>query len=119
MGRSIYRAADQIDELEVCDYAAQLLMEAGFELCRTSSTSEARYYRFPGRHGVIRVAAHRGGRKSRMLGDPPVLERITFCGDVHADPGKIRVRLDAVFNRTAAAIGRYLMKAGASEQLGS
>jgi hypothetical protein len=48
--------------LEACTEASALLRKAGFQLVCASMQSEATYYRFPGRNGVIRVSTHTGGR---------------------------------------------------------
>jgi hypothetical protein len=63
--------------LEACAEASVFLKRAGFVLVNASMTTEATYYRLPGREGVIRIAAHGSGSKS-MPGLPRVLAKLTF-----------------------------------------
>lgn len=85
---------------ELCAYAAGKLKEAGFELVATSRQSEATYYRFPGRHGVIRVAQHR--RRGESIGLNRIIAKITFSPFFDCSFEKI----DSII---AYGIGHYMM----------
>jgi hypothetical protein len=64
--------------LELCAEAGERLKSMGFEVACCSMKSEAVYYRFPGRFGVLRVGMHKykGGR----AGMDEVVATITFRG---------------------------------------
>lgn len=92
-----------IDAFTACEIAANLVKVAGFELHYISMKSEARYYRFPGYDGLLRIAAHKGGKKrDGVAGD--TWAKITF----HFEHGaKSRPNIE---NHTATAIGFYFMR---------
>ena len=94
------------DRLALVDHAVVRLKEAGFELAYASMKSEACYYRFPGREGAIRVAAHRYGGGADRAVTLPVLACLTFGPDMRpASPEK----LDTL---VALAVGRYFLGNG-------
>ena len=101
-------AKRSISTLAVCNEAADLLKSAGFELACTSMRSEACYYKWPGRPGVIRIASHKfsGG----MVGLDHVLACLTFPPYKFAkEPDHIIVSRDKVRTMVAIAIGRFFL----------
>lgn len=94
---------------EVLEQSAALLRKAGFECRCVSMKSEARYFGFPGRHGVIRLAAH--PEKARLLGQTggPVITKITIDGRHVDHPQHITIAPEKIHSLTASAIGRYLI----------
>lgn len=91
------------DRLAMVDYAVARLKRAGFELAYASMKSEACYYRFPGRDGVIRVAAHRYGGAADYAVTLPVFACLTFGR-------QMRPRSDAALETVVAlAVGRYFL----------
>lgn len=86
---------------ELCAYAAGRLKEAGFELVCVSRQSEATYYRFPGRYGVIRVAQHK--RRGETVGLNRIVAKLTFSpwSDFRWE------KIDPII---AMAIGKYMME---------
>lgn len=98
-----------ITTLEACYEASKLLKAAGFEMVNVSMRSEAVYYRFPGRSGVIRVADHSGGGKS-LAGLDRVLAKLTFLPHKLARiPGTLVIGEHQMHNIVCAAIGRYMI----------
>ena len=57
------------NKYEVCERAAEALVGAGFVLNYISQKSEARYYRWPNREDVLRLAAHKPVKERN--GAPP------------------------------------------------
>ena len=92
--------------LEACTIAADLVKRAGFELCWSSRSSEARYYIAPGRFGTLRIAMHAKGGKSLRGQDGPTIVSITF-----PEANSRGFTRTAVENHTANAIGLYLIRA--------
>lgn len=100
--------------LLLCQRAGELLKRAGFVVMNVSMKTEAVYYRFPGRVGSIRVAAHKSdhGKSSRRRPyGPPVLAKLTFRGDGAGGMGVLRLSDIAFFQRIWIAIGKYLTEA--------
>ena len=101
-------------DLEACTYAGDLLKLVGFELRYVSMKSEACYYGWPGRHGLIRVAAHRHWKQdspTAHLG--PVIAKITLrTGYLKAlETFHSRAYLmTAIRQKIAQTIGRYLIE---------
>lgn len=95
------------DALQLVDLANNMLRHAGFEVASVSLKSEATYWRWPGRRGVIRVSSHKF--KGTLAGLDRVLARITFRG------GKERrhmvcISQQRVEGMVATAIGSYMLK---------
>lgn len=94
---------------DACDYAAELLCRAGFSEAHASKKSEARYYRFSGRRGLLRLAAH--ASKVREIDGEPILARLTF---LYANPREesrqcLSMTRDLMEAQTATAIGRFFL----------
>ncbi len=97
-----------IGTLQACDEAASLLKRAGFEVADVSMRSEALYFRFPGRPGVLRVASHQGGEG--MVGLDRVLARLTFSPyKLCKEPDTLVLTEDKLHGLVCAAIGRYMV----------
>jgi hypothetical protein len=97
-----------IATLAACDEAATLLKSAGFVLANVSLRSEASYYRWPGRDGLIRVATH--GSDGAMVGLGHVLAKITFPPyRFTGKPDHIIINPDKVRTVVAIAIGLYFL----------
>ena len=90
---------------DLIEYASQMLKKVGFEVSYVSRQSEAVYYRFPGRDGLLRLATHSKNRTPFGLNEP--VSKLTFNGDIPGNPGKTKSSLDALDNRIHAAIGKY------------
>lgn len=99
----LYRTKDIIES------AVEMLKRAGFEFVCASRVSEAAYYRFPGRVGLLRVAAHGGSKKKTQHGED-VVARLTF-GEKRND-GFTGIHPEKVEFKTARMIGVYMMKTG-------
>ncbi len=93
---------------EACALAADILKSVGFVLHSVSMKSEACYYKFPRRNGVLRVSTH--SSKHQMIGLDFVAARLTFnpkgCNDA---PGMVIADAAAVEHRTAQAIGQFFI----------
>ena len=101
----------RIDPLIACDQAAAFVRQAGFILVWTSLKSEACYYAFPGRHGVLRIAAHPKRKdKAMALTNGPTLASATFCMGAVGKDGKVSMSDLHVENTVCNAIGRYMLK---------
>lgn len=92
--------------------AESLLIAAGFLFVRESEKSEARYFSFPGRAALIRIASHRKGKSGPRSdkGDGPTISSITFS-DKEARDGFLRMSENYVEWQTATAIGLYMIAA--------
>lgn len=100
--------------LEACAMAATMVKQAGFSLVWTSMKSEATYYAFSGRHGVLRIATHSKGGKNEWSKDGPTLVSITFPdGGRHRD-GMLHLTTLYVENAAANAVGLFLIRAKAA-----
>jgi len=92
--------------------ATRFVRIAGFQHRYTSMKSEALYFSFPGRHGVLRIAMHGKGGKNEWGIDGPTLVSITF------PRGNLNGRLLTytplyVENAAANAIGLFLIRSEA------
>lgn len=97
-----------ITTLEACATATTLLRKAGFEVAYVSMRSEAVYFRFPGRPGVLRVADHAGGKG--MPGLDRVLAKLTFLPHrLRKEPDTLAIGDTSMHNLVCAAIGRYMI----------
>jgi hypothetical protein len=98
------------DVFDLCTYAAEVLIRAGFQWHETSRQTESCYYKFPGRDGVLRVGTHK--RKKPDKNKDRIYGKITFAPTpVLSPPGMIRMTEQAIESKIAYAIGTYLMKA--------
>jgi hypothetical protein len=98
-----------VPTLAVCEEASDMLKAAGFELVAVSRHSEARYFRWPGKPGLLRVATH-AGRK--MCGLEHVLASATFppyLGTKVDKPDHTIINPDKVKTVVAVAIGLYFL----------
>jgi hypothetical protein len=107
MPRSSTGTGEPRNTLDLCAEAGALLRSIGFELVQTSMKSEATYWRFPSRHGVLRVGAH--AYKGGTIGLSIVVATITFRGGRRArhmltcSPKQIETML-------WLAIGQYMVR---------
>lgn len=92
---------------ELCEAAVEIVISAGFELRYTSRKTEARYYGFPGRYGMLRIAAHAKWKGENGL--PPIVARVTVPSDLMLENGAKMppAKLECL---VAEAMGRYLIK---------
>lgn len=98
------RALSFPERLELVNYAQERLRQAGFHLVTRSRGSEACYYALGERKSLLRVAAHRMGRRETFeLMTGPVAANLTF-----GENTGVKSML-AVETMVAAAIGRYLL----------
>jgi hypothetical protein len=96
---------NRISCLEACHVTSEHLKSAGFILAWTSLKSEACYYAFRGRWGVVRIATHsKGGRNPDMKNGPTVVS-VTF-----PEANLRGFTREYVENHTANAIGLYLIR---------
>lgn len=87
-----------------------MVKRAGFELCWTSKKSEATYYAYVGRWGVLRIATHSKGGKNEWAKDGPTLVSITFPdGGRHRD-GTLHLTTLYIENAAANAVGLFLIR---------
>jgi hypothetical protein len=94
---------------DACRAAGALLLRAGFECRHRSLKSEACYYAWPGRTGLLRVAAH--ASRTDAIDGAPIIARLTFT---YASPGSRQRQVldltpDQLEAATAAAIGRFMI----------
>lgn len=111
-----------ITPLNACRQAEVFVRAAGFEHVIDSTKSEATYWRFPGRFGVLRVATHKNHGKHKNLPDGPVVACITFNVTAVAEDGFLRLTVNEIEWRSIGGIGSYMIKASPDklgEQLGS
>lgn len=95
----------EMNPYEAIEYAAELLVAAGFVLRFTSMKSEARYYSLPGKDDTIRVAVHRSDK--HVVGVPGrIMAKIT----VTPSDGIHGICHENIETRTAQAIGFYIMR---------
>jgi hypothetical protein len=103
-----------MDVLDACRWAGEIVTRAGFALRHASLKSEARYYTFRGRAGLLRIAAHAG--KAQVIEGEPIVARLTFA---YASPREesrksLSLTMDMLEAQTAAAIGRFMIASGSS-----
>lgn len=91
------------DPLELCTLAGERLKKMGFSVANVSMRSEAVYYRFPGRAGLLRVSAHRVHMGHGTIGHSNTIAQITF-----AVGRKAYRRGERHFIRTAGAIDHMI-----------
>ena len=103
-----------ISTLELCDRASQLLKKVGFILDYTSMKTEACYYRYPEKWGLIRVAAHKV--RAQPVGLGPIVAKITFNVNIHDTPGMMRIADEKFQNTVAVVIGRYFIATSKDDQ---
>lgn len=93
-----------------CAEAAKYVETAGFQLQHRSLKSEAVYYSFPGRRGVLRIATHGKGGKNEWAKDGPTLVSITFPVNLTGRPTYPPLYIE---NAAANAVGLFLIRAEA------
>ena len=85
---------------------AELVKKAGFILHENSMQSEACYYRYPGKSGLLRIAAHRYSRtQSRLNPAKNVICCLTF-GETYT--AKCKGSVDA---KIMMAVGKFFLNA--------
>lgn len=96
--------------LALCDRAAAMLRDAGFELRYVSMKTEACYYGLPGRTSLLRVATHGyGGGGNKRGPTTPVAAKLTFNGCQGDQPGHMRLAEQKFETMVASAIGCYML----------
>lgn len=103
---------------DACAEAERFVLATGFVFDGASGRSEARYFRFPGRLGVLRIAAHRKGARNGDMRSGPAIASVTFSRKATHD-GLLRVSKIYVEWQTATAIGLYMMRAKSVRPLGN
>lgn len=101
----------QHDTLELCAKATEKLKAVGFEPVAVSMKSEAVYLRLPGRHGLLRVSAHRSARTPWGLGK--VVAKLTFHGNRFDGAAVLCCSPEKIDTMIWIAVGQYIM--GSSE----
>lgn len=96
------------DTLDLCTHAADVLKKAGFEVAYVSRRSEAVYFKFPERHGLLRVSAHK--HSGSRIGQEKVITTLTFTGNHHTGKDTLVCSEGAIETRITCAIGRYMIK---------
>jgi hypothetical protein len=101
-----------MDSEDACRRAGEILIRAGFQLRHRSLKSEARYYGWPGRNGLLRVAAHAG--KAEVIDGQLIIAKLTFTYEnpKAAEKRSLLLTKDQLEAQTAAAIGRFLIASG-------
>ena len=94
---------DLILPLGACALSATLAEKAGFVPHWKSGRSEAVYYKFPGRKGVLRIAGH---SKGGGVDNCPTVVSVTF--PLANEGGFLSEYIE---NHTANGIGVYLIRA--------
>ena len=97
---------------DACRRAGEIVLAAGFQLRHRSLKSEACYYAFPGRQGLLRIAAH--AAKGDLVEGQRILSRLTFTYESAkaAEKRSLLLTKDQLEAQTAAAIGRFLIASG-------
>ena len=96
------------DVYECCNRAAATLKEIGFVLTDVSDKTEATYFKYPGRYGVLRVAAHRQRRQT--IGLDRIVAKLTFHGNRFAGADILVCNPDKIDTMIALAIGQYFLR---------
>jgi hypothetical protein len=102
-----------ISPMDACARAEAFVIAAGFELAHQSTMSEARYFRFPGRHGLIRIATHRKGGRHPHMPEGPTLASINF-NEVDIN-GMCHLTAHTFEWSTATAIGLFMIRSGSTD----
>lgn len=90
-----------------CAYANDLLKRIGFERAYVSMKSEATYFKWPGRHGVLRVATHPS--KKGAIGLDNVVAKLTFRGNGFDAPETLRCSDGKIDSMIWIAVGQYMV----------
>ncbi len=96
------------DVYQLCERASKMLKAAGFEVVDVSRRSEAVYFHLPGRHGVLRVSAHK--TRCSVIGLDSVVSKLTFCGNHHSGADILVCSDEKIESMVWAAVGHYIMK---------
>lgn len=96
-----------LDIYQLCEMASERLQQAGFELTYVSMKSEARYFSWPGRKDLLRVAAH--SRDNKTLGVGRTVAKLTFPPSSPI-PGFLRITETKAESMIAFAVGQYFMR---------
>jgi len=104
--------SQQHDVNELCAYAIAAIKRAGFQRRSVSSRTEATYWFFPGRDGVLRISAHKHSK--RDYGLDKIISKITFRGNCLAGADILVTAIEKVDNTICMAIGQYMIEAPAA-----
>ena len=100
---------DEYDPLLLVANTCDLLRRIGFERVTVSMKTEAVYFRWPGRPGVLRVASHKS--KQKMIGMDHVIAQIVFApAHPYGVKGVLWCSAEAIKNQVAQRIGAYMVK---------
>ena len=98
---------------EAQERAACLIEAAGFERTYVARNFESFYYRLPPHPWLLRLSLHKRQWQSKHPKAHLVVSSIAFGNGGAPDiPGYIRISLPALREQVAAAIGRYMIRAG-------
>lgn len=92
--------------LLLCARAVDLLKSVGFEKALVSMKSEAVYLRYPGRHGLLRVATH---KYSGRIGTDSAVACLTFRGPPK-DRDSMRCGGQTFDTMVWTAVGQYMLR---------
>jgi hypothetical protein len=97
---------------DACRHAGEILLRAGFQLRHRSLKSEACYYVWPDRRGLLRIAAHAG--RGEVIDGQPIIAKLTFgyASPRDAQKQSLVLTMDQLEAQTAAAIGRFMIASG-------
>src|ERR1700677_889202 len=104
----IYQHPDCAMCLDLCTRAGERLKATGFEFVCVSGKSEATYFKIAGRHGVLRIAAHRKS-SHETIGLTPIVASLTFRGG-HGHRDAMLMTDDRFNQMMVMAIGQYWLK---------
>ena len=93
-----------------CVQGATYLRAAGFDEVWRSELSEARYFAFPGRTGVLRLATHGKGGRNAVMPDGPTLASITFARGSAGKDGLLKLTSTEIENVVAYNVGLYMVR---------
>ena len=113
--RKARKAGDLRPMTEAQDLAHRLIEAAGFERTYVARNFESFYYRLPPHPWLLRLSLHKRlhWRKSRHPDAHLVVSGVAFGNDIGPDmPGHVRISEPALREQVAAAIGRYMIRAG-------
>lgn len=97
--------------IEAIELAASLLKHAGFVLAFPSLKSEACYYTYPGRIGLIRIAAHKHNKTHRNYswGQKKLITKITFRTSKGNRDGITPFNANSLFTHIQVPIGKFFL----------
>lgn len=101
--------------LEACDYAAKILLKAGFVFSHCAMNTTSCYYSFPGRSGLLRVSTHRGSKRKDRPGRMYVAA-LTFSHRAVRHNGQLLLSGQALDAEIERGIGRFMVNSWTAEK---